>query len=566
MDAFNCARSKGKDQLPPLPRGHVRSLKSALTCGIASGTNETKPTRSSNTPKMYDPFNYDSASMTRDLFKGFIIRRRDSLTNRECSFLESLVEDAGEDDLNNAMMVLSDTDLFFHPNERMLDRSASRLLGRDDSDRSFPFIEVGERRDEWCSIVGASTSSSHLGANKENHLIKRAEDTEELSVEIIASEDGAIILQDLENPVEQKPTKAKLGSDFESPTVTMNKKGFITPTGRKQRAISAPMSLPANLGTSHRIARVLERRESSVHQGMWKAHKQGLSLTPQTSFQCRHTSRSRGKSPSVRRPTSTSRVRSNLMQRNDLGSLHHAHHFNSSAAFMISDSCSDADSFGVVRQDYVDHLRDSMSTINTNELYDASTSSIPGLDLATPMHGSNSSALPYYTSRESPSRRGSLTLGDSQSSFPFLHHGQSLGDSITSFPSLHPSHPLRQTSNGSIPSIPSSRPLIRGLSHVSSASESSITLNSLHNGYSFERGTSNSSVGSTASFRYQVPMRPLRNPSPVKTLRNPSPLSRPAPVQRRAVSDNSALRVPASRPRVYARAGSIACKFLFYLN
>jgi len=623
MDAFNnCAgRSKEKDQLV-LPRGHGRSLKSALTCGITSGTNETKPTvASSNVPKMHDPFNYDSASMTRDLFKGFILRRQDSLTIRECTFLESLVEDAGEDDLNNAMMALSDTELFFHPNERLLDRSASGFLGRDDSDRQ-------RRKDECCSIVGASTSSSHLGANKENtenHTIKRrVADTEDLSVEIIDSRaHGAIILQDLGNPpVKQKPTKAKSEIDFESPTVTMNKKGLVTPAGRKQRR----MSLPANLGSSHRISRrALERGESSVHQGMWKAHKQGISLTPQTPFQStqnmnktisfRHTlftgqhsrttspfkgghspstsgAHSRGKSPSFGRLTSTSQLHSNLTQRNDLEasisslpSLHQDHHFNSSTASMISDTCSDFHS----RQDYVHQMRDSMSTINTIELFDASVSSIPGLDLATPIYDSNSFALPYYTPRESPSQRGSQMLGDSLSSFSALHRrGRSLGDSVTSFPSLHPSQPLRQTPNGSIPSIPLSRPLIRGLSHVSSASESSITLKSLHNVY--QRRTSNGSVGSKASFRYQVPMRPLKNPSPLKTLRNPGPLGRPVPpVHRRTVSDSAVPRFSSRpvkesqvkeedadastsssstayhRPRVYVRRGSIACKFLFLL-
>lgn len=58
-----------------------------------------------------------ATDISRALFKSVVLKHRNSLTNPEQSFLEFLVDQGDEDDLNTAMMVLSDQSLFPNPEE-----------------------------------------------------------------------------------------------------------------------------------------------------------------------------------------------------------------------------------------------------------------------------------------------------------------------------------------------------------------------------------------------------------------------------------------------------------------
>lgn len=324
MNTFNCAKPlHDSSKLPPLPKRNkqTQSLKSTITsCGINSAcpahnqlssdsTNGGRANGVSNVPGISFP--YDSVSLTRELFRGFLLRTRDSLTVHERNFLEDIVEDGQEDDLNNAMLVLSDRNVFFHPKQWNLEQSASHFFGcpspssRDDSDRSKEEEET-MNRDE-CSTV----SSPGKTFNKENLI--------EYNVEVVNSEHGAVILEgnhssctsvdgdgkndagafkdngeelnnvnavlpDMINDLTPKKSNERVTKTFTTPTTTA-----VTPKNQNNAYLASPRSrsVPqsARLGTPHRRQRVEERRQSVVHSSMWKAHKQGLSLTPASSFQ-----------------------------------------------------------------------------------------------------------------------------------------------------------------------------------------------------------------------------------------------------------------------------------------
>mmetsp|Transcript_2858 Transcript_2858/g.5351 ORF Transcript_2858/g.5351 Transcript_2858/m.5351 type:complete len:1091 (+) Transcript_2858:104-3376(+) len=326
MNTFNCSKpSHGSGKLPPFPKriSEPPSLKSTITsCGINSAcptksqlnrngaTGDGQSHSASKVPGISFP--YDSVSLTRDLFRGFLLRARDSLTIHERNFLEDLVEDGQEHDLNNAMLVLSDRNIFFHPKQWSLEKSTSHFFGcpsttsRDDSVRSKEEEDETIHRDE-CSTV----SSPSKNCNKENFI--------EFNVEVVSSEHGVVILEgsnnsctsvdgdsdydaaaceengeknnaaypDMRNNITPKPSFDNDTYTLTTPTATT----AVTPKTQNRafigspRSRSVPQSISSRLGTPHRRQRLEERRQSIVHSSMWKAHKQGLHLTPASSFQ-----------------------------------------------------------------------------------------------------------------------------------------------------------------------------------------------------------------------------------------------------------------------------------------
>lgn len=593
MDAFNCAKPlQSKNGLPPLPRSSRRSLKSTVTCGIAS----TSPTqvdskRLASTPKMHDPFAYDSVALTRDLFRGFILQSKDSLTKQEHSFLEDLVEDGDEKDFNSAMTVLSDKQLFFHQKNWTFEESASRLLGcamsplsRNDSDSHLNDIDsIAIKNSLLDARVNDSPSSN--ASSKENYQLR------EEHFEIVHTGHGAIILQDLEIPAYSEKSRAK-SDETQSESHQLQENIPATPVQNNKRAISeprtAPAAVPARIGTPHRQRRVLERKQSLVHSSMWKAYNQGLSLTPNSSFQSSKDysksillngqrsktsspyryigthnrkgskAKSRGSTPSdMLRGSEISHSRALSKQMSALNepisSLHPQQKISSSLQW-AAESEADALSVNADRQGGIFGRTSSSplgsddmlanSSLSTHNLLNSSNeqptgSFIPAFDLADSVHsyGSDTLPIPLYSGCDSPSRRvsqssfasfPSLQRGhESSQSIPSLYHGQSLNESINSISSIHHSQSVRQVSRLSTTSSTSQYHLLES-SQWSAAS--SVTLNSLENAHDLEKERSIVSNGQASSPRHEPPMRPTRSPSPKK--------SKPRLVKR-AVSDGA---------------------------
>jgi len=550
MEAFNCAKPpKAPGSLPPLPRGRSRSLKSTMTCGTASTTPVQNERKALSAPQnMHDPYSYDSVSMTRDLFRGFIIQRKESLTKKEHEYLENLVEDGEEDDLNQAMLVLSDRQLFFSP-RNWVEKSAARLLGcapmstlsRSDSD---PALD---------SVLDMKHISSDTGeSNKENPQ-------EECNVEIIDTGYGAIILQDLETPTNSKNTKGK-DENFESfqydeicESVDLS---FVTPEEKVERVISEPQTAPARIGTPHRQQRVAERKQSAVHSYMWKAHKQGLSLTPASSFQSakeynktfatkknllngqrsgtsspyigRHSrkgSRVKGRGSAAMR---TSGSTQSSKQMTDQGPVYSIPWINHAQAQQLDmhEVDSDVPSINAVRgrmdssstwgsDEILDRGMIADSSFSTRDLwksgrFHSTISSISASDLANSMHSLSTDAL----ARDSPARRVSQS---SLTSFPSLHQGYSFSDSMRqSSNSLH-QLPSRTNSDGFDESLQES---FLSLHQGQSFSESMNSIPSIHfsqpvQGY--HRDSNQSSV-----IPSMHPSQPERQQSNISTLSRPS--------------------------------------------
>ena len=530
MEAFSCASAKAQSSLPPLPRRSSRSLKSAITCGIASTTPVQKERTNLSAPqKMHDPYSYDSISMTRDLFRGFIIQRKDSLTTQEHNYLESLVEDGEEDDLNQAMLVLSDTQLFFNPRNWSFEKSAAgRLLGCASIMSPLSRVASDPALDYFCDISHISVDTGGE-SNKENPQ-------EEVNVEIIDTGYGAIILQDLETPTNSENTKGKGDHHERHKSVDHS---FFTPEEKSERVISDPQTAPARIGTPHRQQRVAERKQSAVHSYMWKAHKQGLSLTPASSFQSakeynknfangqrsgtsspyrsigRHSRKGsrvkgRGSVASTMRTSGSTQSTSLSKQLIAPGPAYNIPWINHVEQLDMNEVDSDAPSINAVRGKGITRMESSStwasdeildrgmiadSSFNTRHLWqsghcDSSVSSTPALDLAHSIRSLSSDAL----GQDSPSRRISLS---SLTSIPSLQRGYSFSDSMQqssnslhrlpsrinldgfdeslqeSFLPLHQGQSLGESTN-SIPSIHLSQP-VQG--HHRDFGQSSVTLN-----------------------------------------------------------------------------------------
>ncbi len=307
MNALNC--TGGRRNLPPL---HRKTLKPSLTCGInphcSLPDGEAKDGRASRNRKAknyeYDPFNYDRTAMARDLLRGFIFNRKASLTTNEREYLEDLAVDGEENDLNNAMMVLSDEDLFFHPCRGHADKSVSSATadssGFHNSQVSGELSSLNYSNDpdfventRMCGRANVDESQSYSvddlvtveNRNPLNSDNKEEKEFLEDNVEIIESVNGAVILQDLKLQTNPLGENINFALRYPSPKDSSIDMEFVTPPESKQRSRSVPYTMPAKLGTSYRLRRVAERKESSVHSNMWKAHKQGLSLTLNASSQ-----------------------------------------------------------------------------------------------------------------------------------------------------------------------------------------------------------------------------------------------------------------------------------------
>lgn len=284
MNALNCGGTR-----PPLPNTR-KSLKSTFSCGADSSSSdhgqqkrEKKSSKGSSKQFKYDPFSYDSTSMARDLLRGFIMTRKASLTHGEQGYLEGLADDGEEDDLNKAMKTLSDDVLFFNPCQRGPTVHASTsdstvsanssLL--NDEQCSLNYSNEPEESDSGLFVDENCTNkddeNKDYAGNGKSLLVtnKFNEDVVEDNVEIIESMNGAIILQDLKVQNFHKRMKSDKNKNNEA----------RTPVDDNRRSRSVPQSVPEKLGTSHRVRRVAERKGSVVHSSMWKAHKQGLSLT-----------------------------------------------------------------------------------------------------------------------------------------------------------------------------------------------------------------------------------------------------------------------------------------------
>jgi hypothetical protein len=296
MQALNCAGASRRD-LPPLPKKSFNSITCVGlkpgSCAAGKKKSKRRANRSGNTKEKfkYDPFTYDSAAMARDLLRGFIFNRKESLTTNERDYLEDLAEDGEENDLNKAMMVLSDDNLFFNPcqgaavntsgstssvnsavyEDLSADLSSLNYSGNED------LLEIARKNSSSQSQTDLNlTDHSTLQEYRDPLNSNKTEEDMEGNVEIIESGNGAIILQDLK--VESYRSTSETLSKYESPQHSLNNSSFFTPSD-SMRSKSVPHTMPAKLGTSTRQRRVAERKESAVHSNMWKAHKQGLSLT-----------------------------------------------------------------------------------------------------------------------------------------------------------------------------------------------------------------------------------------------------------------------------------------------
>ncbi len=255
-------------------------------------------------------------SQTRDLLKGFILRKRSSLTDPEEEFLTSLANAGDEQEMNQAMKVLSDQELFFNPCQSPKS-SLSTLLCRNHSDYESRCID-----DEYTSPlrdIDIDDEDDDVRFVKSPHEMKVSMSSSG-NVEIVDSGDGggAIILQDIHgrngdgivttsnindgnnkrtmdgiDVIDKYSSPTNVSSDGDSDFTRMkNQDIFRTPVmdnrrkhpQRRGRSRTKTSPVTPGHGSSQRIARVLERKESGVHTSMWKAHNRGLSLTPVSSF------------------------------------------------------------------------------------------------------------------------------------------------------------------------------------------------------------------------------------------------------------------------------------------
>lgn len=230
----------------------------------------------------------ENKGYTIDLFKGFLTWKRESLTRKEHAFLEKLAEEGQEEDLNRAMKVLCNNEIIF-PIQKDTGQQAE-IISRNDSAilggrliHTRKEIDSGEREENAPSVTRSSSPEKETFVD---------------GVELINSEHGVIIIQDAisDEPYDNISSSSRRAQDedgncFETaePTHKVDEEQIKTPTKSENRNGSS-------MGSQLRQRRVLERKGSFIHLNMWKAHRQGFSLTPSSST-IRSISKSRQPSP-----------------------------------------------------------------------------------------------------------------------------------------------------------------------------------------------------------------------------------------------------------------------------
>lgn len=486
MKAFSCGK-------PPLPQSSAKNsstskIKSTFSCGFDSSADEDRGGKAtSRLQQLHDSFSYDSIALTRDLFRGFILRRKGSLTKQEHNFLESLVEDGEEEDLNNAMAVLSDKDLFFHPSTWKLKVPASNILGCASS-----LDDLEE------SVENSPKSALSCDTNTVN------------DVEVFESNLGDVVVED---STSNTPNKY----------VDLNN---ITPIQKSHhRAQSEPLSdKKLRIGTPHRQARVRERRQSQVHSSLWKAHKQGFSLTPVSSFQYNKD----GYNPiEIKRQTS-----SKLRQRQESTSPQAHHH----------------------------SFRKNGDLTPISRRFDSDKGSTKGVSSTSALDISDAIHLD----------RGIMSANDSSISFPFIHKSDSFGDSLSSFVSNNLSSTSVLGDSNHLTNNSTKKEVENQRKSSNSTTISSHNLNSENSRNDCDTNSVTESVTSKESFRFGHPMRPARNPSPIprpKLVKRgfsdgalpPRRDTRLFPSKNKD-SGNTGVRASLTKPKIMQRSGSIACK------
>ena len=488
MKAFSCGK-------PPLPQSSAKNsstskIKSTFSCGFDSSADEERGGKAtSRLQQLHDSFSYDSIALTRDLFRGFILRRKGSLTKQEHNFLESLVEDGEEEDLNNAMAVLSDKDLFFHPSTWKLKVPASNILGCASS-----LDDLEE------SVENSPKPALSCDTNTVN------------DVKVFESNLGVVVVED---STSNTPNKF---DDLNN----------LTPIQKSHhRAQSEPLSdKKLRIGTPHRQARVRERRQSQVHSSLWKAHKQGFSLTHVSSFQYNKD----GYNPiEIKRQTS-----SKLRQRQESTSPQAHHH----------------------------SFRKNGDLTPISRRFDSNKGSTTSV--------SSTSALALDISDSIHLDRGIMSANESSISFPSIHKSDSFGDSQSSFVSNNLSSTSVLGDSNHLTNYSTKKDVENQRKSSNSATISSHNLNSENSRNDCDTNSVTESVTSKESFRFGHPMRPARNPSPIprpKLVKRgfsdgalpPRRDTRLFPSKNKD-SGNTGVRASLTKPKIMQRSGSIACK------
>lgn len=276
MSNWNCSSlyEENLDDTKPPVSGYMTMCAQAPICSTSEEGNSL--IRISKENKGY----------TIDLFKGFLTWKRESLTRKEHAFLEQLAEEGQEEDLNRAMKVLCNNEIIFpiqndkSQNPDVIRKNDSSIIDRR-SIHSLEGIDSGERDENAPSLTCSSSPEGETVTD---------------GVELVDSEHGIVILQDIisDASYDHITLSSRRAQDDDSSFKTER---IHTPDDDRNH--TAPKSNNRNgssMGSQLRQSRVLERKGSFIHLNMWKAHRQGLSLTPSSAVN-RSISKSRQPSP-----------------------------------------------------------------------------------------------------------------------------------------------------------------------------------------------------------------------------------------------------------------------------
>jgi len=519
MSTWNCSNlyeDNFQDAKPPLPsRNNVSSYMTLCA--------QTPMCSSSEEGNALLRISKENKGYTIDLFKGFLMWKREALTRKEHAFLEKLVEEGQEEDLNRAMKVLCNNEIIFpiqrdNPQSTPAISRNDAVIGTGRSLHSPKELDNGEREENAPSVVTCSSSPG------EEAFVD--------GVELIDSEHGIVILQDIvsdasyENIITSplRPTNDEESNSFKTGlTHTAGEEHLNTPKTSSNRNESS-------MGSQLRQSRVLERKGSFIHLNMWKAHRQGFSLTPSASMT---KSISKSRQPSPFRTYSASKQRSEISSSNvraefetddtavapisqlnepfknrdryqDLQLMNTIESANTLDRAMYEDdyetdsnlNLSRSSSFQRSLINQRDQFEDSyLKNDSTTRIFDAPTTSFQPLQ----QEGSSATTFPQSLQSRNP-------LADSKDSSSCLASASEIVDpSINTFPSIRQANPLMR---------------IESLA-LSSVTSKSTMKPSLHR--------RRSSEGST---RDPSRMRPLRQSSPMRSLLHSSPATQrmPSPI------------------------------------
>ena len=222
----------------------------------------------------------------RKVLSDSVNKKRASLTHFEVGFLERLLMEGSENDIQSALAKLSDERLFFSHEQHQQQQYDVEVEQKDDSnDLNNAFLNTTTTTTTTTtnnnisidtSAPSCQTSST---ARVSNENIETVMDNNGI-IDLQAYVKGGVGLKDTHSMQTQMQTQLHPETDDDDLMTAKLSQSLPNTTNTLTRSQSLVSSLNNNTNHHHRSNQILLRKASDLHRNLWRAHKSGLAITP----------------------------------------------------------------------------------------------------------------------------------------------------------------------------------------------------------------------------------------------------------------------------------------------